>query len=245
MKRNTINRLSMNYRFLPLLLLFFMSFAPKATNNTDPKLIASATTSNLAAKIEIVYNSLDAKNYALPQINCFKKAMEGFFVLKQKGLIQKDILTVIDFSMSSTKKRLWVIDLSNNTILYNTVVSHGMNSGGEFASDFSNAPSSNKSSLGFYATGETYNGKHGLSLKLDGLEIGINSNARSRAVVVHGASYANPSILKSQGYLGRSQGCPAIPEALKNEIIKTIKDKSCLFIYHPSRSYEIASKLVA
>ena len=235
----------MSYRFLPLLMLFFMSFAPKATNNTDPKLIASATTSNLAAKIEMVYNSLDANSFALPQINCFKKAMEGFFVLKQKGLIQKDILTVIDFSMSSTKKRLWVIDLASNTILYNTVVSHGMNSGGEFANNFSNTPSSNQSSLGFYATGETYNGKHGLSLKLDGLENGINSNARARAVVVHGASYANPAILKSQGYLGRSQGCPAIPEALKDEIIKVIKGKSCLFIYHPSRSYEITSKLVA
>lgn len=222
-----------------------MSFAPKATNNTDPKLIASATASNLAAKIELVYNSLDANNFALPQINCFKKAMEGFFVLKQKGLIQKDIITVIDFSLSSTKKRLWVIDLSNNTILFNTVVSHGMNSGGEFANNFSNTQSSNKSSLGFYATGETYNGKHGLSLRLDGLENGINSNARARAVVMHGAAYANPSILKSQGYLGRSQGCPAIPEALKNEIIKTIKDKSCLFIYHPTRSYEITSKLVA
>lgn len=245
MNNNTIKRLSMNYRFLPLLLLFFMSFAPKTANNTDPKLIASATSSNLAAKIEIVYNSLNANNFALPQISCFKKAMEGFFVLKQKGIIQKDILTVIDFSMSSTKKRLWVIDLSNNTILYNTVVSHGMNSGGEFATDFSNSPSSNKSSLGFYATGETYNGKHGLSLKLDGLENGINSNARARAVVMHGASYANPSILKSQGYLGRSQGCPAIPEAVKDEIISMIKGKSCLFIYHPSRSYEITSKLVA
>ncbi|TGD57739.1 murein L,D-transpeptidase catalytic domain family protein [Flavobacterium humi] len=235
----------MNYRFLPLLLLFFMSFAPKTTNNTDPTLIASANSTNLAAKIEIVYNSLNANNFALPQISCFKKAMEGFFVLKQKGIIQKDILTVIDFSMSSTKKRLWVIDLSSNTILYNTVVSHGMNSGGEFATNFSNSPSSNKSSLGFYATGETYNGKHGLSLKLDGLENGINSNARARAVVMHGASYANPSILKTQGYLGRSQGCPAIPEAVKDEIISVIKGKSCLFIYHPSRSYEITSKLVA
>lgn len=235
----------MNYRLLPLLLLFFMSFAPKTTNNTDPKLIASAKANNLAAKIEIVYNSLDANNFALPQITCFKKAMEGFYLLREKGIIQKDILTVIDFSMSSAKKRLWVIDLSTNTILYNTVVSHGMNSGGEFANSFSNSPSSNKSSLGFYATGETYNGKHGLSLKLDGLEKGINDHARERAVVMHGASYANPSILKSQGFLGRSQGCPAIPEGVKDEIIRVIKGKSCLFIYHPTRSYDITSKLVA
>lgn len=222
-----------------------MSFAPKATNNTDPKLVASTNTVNLSAKIEVIYNSLNANNFALPQMNCFKRAMEGFYTLKQKGLIEKDIITVIDFSLSSTKKRLWVIDLATNTILYNTVVSHGMKSGGEFATSFSNEQSSNKSSLGFYTTGETYIGKHGISLKLDGQERGINHNARARAVVMHGAGYANPSILKSQGYLGRSQGCPAIPEAVKNEIIKTIKGKSCLFIYHPSRSYEIASKLVA
>ncbi len=241
----TIKRLSMIYKFLPLLLLFFMSFAPKDIDNHDPILIASANSNNLLAKIEIVYKSLNSNNFAIPEINCFKKAMVGYYSLKQKGIVQKDILTIIDFSLSSTKKRLWVIDLSNNMILYNSLVSHGMNSGGEFANTFSNSPSSNKSSLGFYTTGETYNGKHGLSLKLDGQERGINHNARSRAVVIHGADYANPSILKSQNYLGRSQGCPAIPEALKAEIIKTIKNKSCLFIYHPNRSYDIASKLVA
>ncbi len=235
----------MIYRILPFFLFFFMSFTTKTTNETDPKLIASTTAISMSAKIEMVYYSLDTNNFALPQIVCFKKAMEGFYALKQKGQIQKDILTVIDFSLSSTKKRLWVIDLSSNTILYNSVVSHGMNSGGEYANSFSNSPSSNKSSLGFYTTGETYNGKHGLSLKLDGQERGINSNARSRAVVMHGANYANPSILKSQGFLGRSQGCPAIPEALKKQIIQTIKGKSCIFIYHPSRSYDIASKLVA
>jgi hypothetical protein len=235
----------MTYRLLPLLLLFFMSFAPKATNNTDLKLVASNSSNNLTEKIQIIYNSLNANKFDLPQVQCFTKAMEGFYALRQKGIIQKDILTVIDFSLSSTKKRLWVIDLNSNTVLFNSVVSHGMNSGGEYATSFSNSQSSNKSSLGFYATGETYNGKHGLSLKLDGLERGINDNARARAVVVHGAGYANPSILKSQGFLGRSQGCPAIPEAIKNDIIKTIKGKSCLFIYHPTKTYEIASKLLS
>ncbi|MBP9792613.1 MAG: murein L,D-transpeptidase catalytic domain family protein [Flavobacterium sp.] len=240
----------MIYRILPLVLLFLMSFAPKATNNvknveTDPKMVASNATMSMAAKIEMVYNSLNANNFAIPQMDCFKRAMEGFYALKQKGAIEKDIITIIDFSMSSTKKRLWVIDLASNTILFNSVVSHGMKSGGEYATSFSNSQNSNKSSLGFYVTGETYIGKHGLSLKLDGQEQGINHNARARAVVMHGASYANPSVLKSQGYLGRSQGCPAIPEALKNQIINTVKGKSCLFIFHPSRSYEIASKLVA
>lgn len=235
----------MIYKFLPLLLLFFMSFAPKSTNNTDPKLLANTSAVSLAAKIEMVYNSLDANSFALPQMECFKRAMTGFYSLRQNGVVEKDILTVIDFSMSSTKKRMWVIDLASNKILFNTVVSHGMKSGLEYATSFSNENNSNKSSLGFYTTGETYIGKHGLSLKLDGQERGINHNARSRAVVVHGADYANPTVLKNQGYLGRSQGCPAIPEALKTQIINTIKGKSCLFIYHPTRSYDITSKLVA
>ncbi|WP_310554770.1 murein L,D-transpeptidase catalytic domain family protein [Flavobacterium sp.] len=231
----------MIYRILPLLLLVFMSFAPKA----DITALTSVTKNNdYNSKIEIIYNSLNANSFELPEMACFAKAMEGYFTLKENGFVQKDILTVIDFSLSSTKKRLWVIDLSSNTILFNSLVSHGMNSGGEYANSFSNLPSSNKSSLGFYTTGETYNGKHGLSLKLDGQERGINHNARTRAVVMHGADYANPAILKSQGYLGRSQGCPAIPENLKAKIIQTIKGKTCLFIYHPNRSYEIASKLV-
>jgi hypothetical protein len=235
----------MTYRILPLLLLSFMSFATKAKNNTDLKIAVRNYNNNLTEKIHIVYNSLNANKFDLPQVQCFTKAMEGFYALRQKGIIQKNILTVIDFSLSSTKKRLWVIDLNSNTILFNSVVSHGMNSGGEYATSFSNSQSSNKSSLGFYATGEIYNGKHGLSLKLDGLERGINDNARARALVVHGAGYANPAILKSQDFLGRSQGCPAIPEALKNNIIKTIKGKSCLFIYHPTKTYEITSKLLS
>jgi hypothetical protein len=241
---NTIKRLSMNYRFLPLLLLFFMSFAPKATEKTESRFFTEKVTSDVSAKIEMVYNSLNANNFSLPQMECFKKAMEGFYALKQRGIVEKDVLTIVDFSMSSTKRRMWVIDLVSNTVLFNNVVSHGMNSGLEYATSFSNSNSSNKSSLGFYATGETYMGKHGLSLKLDGLEKGINDNARARAVVVHGADYANPSILRTQPYLGRSQGCPAIPESLKVDIIKTIKGKSCLFIYHPTKSYEITSKLV-
>lgn len=230
-------------KFSLLLLSLFMSFATNAKSTANYN--SNSSKSNLYEKIEIIYKSIKTNNFALPEINCFKKAMDGFYNLKEKGLISKDILTVIDFSLSSTKKRLWVIDLSTNTILYNTLVSHGMKSGLEYANSFSNSQSSNKSSLGFYATGETYKGKHGLSLKLDGLEKGINNNARARAVVIHGAGYANSSFIKSQGYLGRSQGCPAIPEGLKAEIIQIIKNKSCLFIYHPTKTYEIASKIMS
>jgi len=153
----------------------------------------------------------------------FSAALEGFYKLKEKGIVQKDILTLVDFSMSSNTKRLWVIDLATNTVLYNSLVAHGRNTGEEFANSFSNQASSLKSSLGFYVTAEVYNGKHGMSLKLDGLEKGINDKARERGVVVHAADYVSSTFIKNNKRLGRSQGCPAIPVDLAPEIINTIK----------------------
>jgi hypothetical protein len=154
--------------------------------------------------------------------------------MKGKGFIKKDILTLIDFSLSSNTKRLWVIDLATNTILFNSLVAHGRNTGEEFANSFSNAAESFKSSLGFYATGEIYNGKHGKSLKLDGLEKGINDNARNRGIVMHAANYVSNFFIKTHNRLGRSQGCPALPSEITAEIISKIKGKSCLYIYHPT-----------
>ena len=114
-----------------------------------------------------------------------------------------------------------------------------------FASSFSNAAESYKSSLGFYATGEIYSGKHGMSLKLDGLEKGINDNARNRGVVMHAAEYVSNSFVKNNHRLGRSQGCPAVPVELSKDIINAIKDKSCFFIYHPSRAFKLESELIS
>ena len=130
-------------------------------------------------------------------------------------------------------------------MLFNTLVAHGRNTGEEFATSFSNQAESFKSSLGFYATGEIYNGKHGMSLKLDGLEKGINDNARERGVVIHAANYVSNSFIKNNKRLGRSLGCPAIPAESLNEIVNTIKNKSCLFIYHPSRSFNTISDLLS
>ena len=225
----------MNYK-LVLITLLFSVLVPLNT------VYAKSPTSS-ERNINILFSALNLKNFNAPKIASYTQAINGFFALKAKGLIKKDILTIIDFSMPSSAKRLWVIDMENNTVLYNSVVSHGMNSGGDYATSFSNAQNSNKSSLGFYATAETYNGKNGFSMKLDGLEAGVNSNARARAVVMHGAYYANPDILNSQSYLGRSQGCPALPEALNKKVINTIKGKSCLFIYHPSRTSKYAKSL--
>lgn len=184
--------------------------------------------------IERIYTKLNANNFPHPSQKSFIKALEGYVKLKEEGLIQKDFLTLIDFSLSSTEKRLWVIDIKNNTIVFQSLVAHGRNSGNEYANIFSNTPESHKSSLGFYATAETYYGKHGYSMRLDGLEQGINNNARKRAIVIHGASYVSTTFIKQNGRLGRSYGCPALPKEESKELIDLIKDKSCLYIYYPS-----------
>lgn len=232
----------MIYRLFPLVLFFFSSFTPYAPKITENKTIAAVSEkSEIELKIEDVYTHLDANNFSLPNSATFSKAMQGFYALKAKGKIAKDMITVIDFSLSSNTKRLWIIDLATNKILYNSLVAHGRNTGDEFANSFSNASESNKSSLGFYATGELYQGKHGLSLKLDGLEKGLNDNARNRAVVMHGADYVCESFIKANHRLGRSLGCPAIPMEMTKEIVNTIKGKSCLFIYHPSYAKTISA----
>lgn len=190
---------------------------------------------------ENVYDNLTKSTFEAPNFEVFSKALKDFYIMKEKGIIQKNILTLIDFSLSANTQRLWVIDLDLNTILYHTLVAHGRNSGEEFAENFSNEMSSYKSSLGFYTTGELYAGKHGLSLRLDGLEKGVNDNARKRAVVIHGADYVSDNFIKENKRLGRSQGCPALPFEVVNKIIDAIKDKTCLYIYHPSNSDALLS----
>ena len=184
-------------------------------------------------KINTIYNNLDANNFTLPKAKIFAKALKGFYQFKEKGFLQKDVLTLVDFSLSSKKKRLWVIDLKSNIILFQSLVAHGRNSGNEYATKFSNKPESNKSSLGFYSTGETYYGKNGYSLRLDGLQKGINNNVRERAIVIHGADYVSENFIKQNGSLGRSLGCPSLPMKTSKKIIDAIKNKSCLFVYHP------------
>ncbi len=242
----------MVYKIFPVVIFALMSFTSNEMHSVSGNLtkrntvlIAANTKSNLEMKVASVYGKLHSDNLSLPQIESFSEALKGFYQLKDKGIVQKDILTLIDFSLSSNTKRLWVIDLSTNTVLINTLVSHGKNTGEEFATSFSNDASSFKSSLGFYVTGEIYSGKHGKSLKLDGLEKGINDHARERGVVMHAADYVSESFIKDHNRLGRSQGCPAVPPAMTEEIINTIKDKSCLFIYHLSRSAKTSQKLIS
>lgn len=168
----------------------------------------------------------------VPKKAMIEKALTGYFHLIEKGTIGTGRpLTIIDFSMPSTNDRLWVIDMEKMKIQFQSLVAHGRNSGENIAKNFSNQHSSYMSSLGFYLTGETYQGNHGYSLRLDGLEKGFNDQARSRAIVIHGADYVDEKFISTTGRLGRSLGCPALPMETHEDIINLIKEKSPLFIY--------------
>jgi L,D-transpeptidase catalytic domain len=190
--------------------------------------------SDFIPSMKSVYDSLHL-NLAGLSHQAFEYAKQGLNKLLEEGrLLNDSIISIIDFSQPSSMKRLFVIDLKNYKVLFNTLVAHGRNTGREIATAFSNQGSSYMSSPGFYITGETYDGKNGYSLKLEGLERGINDNAYDRGIVVHGADYVCNDYVNTQGYIGRSQGCPAVPVNMSRPIINTIKEGSCLFIYHPS-----------
>jgi hypothetical protein len=193
----------------------------------------------LSNYINDIYNRAGLENTGLSE-KVFKKAITGFLNLKKDLNQNKQILTVVDFAKASTEKRMWIIDLENQKLLLNTYVAHGQGSGFDMANQFSNQEESHQSSLGFYITNETYVGKHGLSLKLDGQDLGINDKARNRAIVVHGATYVSEQFIKQTGRLGRSFGCPAVPEELNNTIIELIKGKTCLFINGKGEYYQSA-----
>ncbi|WP_241901333.1 murein L,D-transpeptidase catalytic domain family protein [Vibrio sp. 10N.286.49.B3] len=159
----------------------------------------------------------------------FQLFKEAYIAFDKTDGRKKPLLTIIDYSKPSTEKRFYVIDLEKKKLIYNTFVSHGVNSGGKQAVKFSNTVDSRKTSLGTFLTDTTYFGSNGYSLKLDGLTSGLNDNARQRYIVVHGAKYANESFIKQNGYLGRSWGCPALPENVSKEIIDLIKGGSVIY----------------
>jgi hypothetical protein len=210
-----------------LLLLIFLSGTSKISTETDNELLQD-------------YNMLGEER---PSWEAFSMAYNGYEKIKYEHQLNesKPYLTIIDFTLPSDKKRLWLIDIATNKILHNTYVAHGKNSGDVMAEKFSNIPQSYQSSLGFYLTGDTYYGRNGYSLYLKGLEEGINDKARERAIVMHGAWYANETMIKKFGRLGRSYGCPSVPENVHKEIINSISHNTVLFIYHSSNEYRRAS----
>lgn len=186
------------------------------------------------------YESLNDKSL---NFNAFEIALKGYFELKAKNKLKNQrYLTVIDMSLSANTERFYLIDVYSQEIVYKSLVAHGIATGEEFAEEFSNTESSHQSSLGFYLTGETYNGRHDFSLKLDGLE-SYNNNARDRGIVIHAAEYVSHEFIKTNGRLGRSYGCPSLPHENYFDIVSKIKDQSCLFIYYPDRTYLSKSKI--
>ncbi|MDO6434545.1 murein L,D-transpeptidase catalytic domain family protein [Flavitalea sp. BT771] len=184
-----------------------------------------------------MYDMMDLENEDL-SLKAFEYAWLGYHHLLKQGKLQKtDLLTICDFSQSSSKERMYVIDVRNKKILYKTFVAHGINSGEEYASSFSNQEESCKSSLGFYVTRKTYQGVNGLSLRIEGLDKGFNDNAYKRSIVIHGAPYVSLRILHKYGVMGTTFGCPAIPSEVSDEIIPLVKNGSCFFIYYPSKKY--------
>lgn len=188
------------------------------------------------------YNSMEGESYGL-NYDSFNYAMVGYLsLLDQNKINNENYLSIIDFTKPSNEKRFYTIDLDQKKIIYHTYVAHGSNTGMVFASKFSDKPNSHQSSLGFYITGKTYVGSKGFSLKLHGDEYGYNKNMYERAVVIHTANYVSESVANTQGRLGRSWGCPVLPENVYKPIINTIKNGSVIFAYYNDKTYLNSSK---
>ena len=206
--------------------------------------IIKAEVHPVSGAFDDLFNSLTGDRDKLSR-DVFNLAYTGYRKLLSAKLISKsNLLTIIDFSRASREKRLWVIDLTIHKILYHELVAHGKNSGMQYASKFSNIPETNMSSLGFYVTGKTYTGKHGLSLYLDGMEKDFNNNASARSIVMHPATYVSTDFIRKYGRIGRSFGCPSLPVNMAGDIIETLKEGSCLFIYYPDENYLANSMLL-
>jgi hypothetical protein len=230
--------------------LGLFSFA-KATNHatlvaTKKDTIATADTSTIIKKVSLsntLFTELNLQQAGL-SMQALDYAVKGYQKLVDEGAVTNDqYLTIVDFSQSSRSKRFYILDMKNHKLAWNTYVAHGKNSGVDMAEHFSNQPNSEASSLGFYVTKSTYSGKHGLSLRISGMEDGFNDNAEARGVVVHGAPYVNASRAHSE-YMGRSQGCPALPENEYAQVINIIKGGSVMFLYYPSDDYLQSSTLL-
>ena len=189
------------------------------------------------SSVENLYRELNLTNKM--DFTTFSNAISGMKKLKD---VKEDIITIIDFTKSSIKERFFVIDLKNKKTLFSTYVMHGKNSGESIPKEFSNAVNSFKSSPGFYKTENTYNGEYGYSLRLNGLEKGINDKARERAIVVHGSQYAKPK--PGAKKLDRSLGCPAIPKEISDKVINKIKDGRLLYIHTNEKSYVQKSSII-
>ena len=221
-------------RFIVFILFLFLPctlFLGGKSSDSTPDFAERAASSDVEAYASL-YRSMQLEGVV--NWKAFRQAVAGYYKIDNR---KREVLTLIDFSRPSTAKRLFVFDMRERKVLFSSVVSHGKNSGDNYATSFSNECGSYKSSLGFYLTESTYQGKNGYSLILNGLEKGINDRARERAIVMHGAAYADPSVVSRGGRLGRSFGCPAVPQKLSRPIIDAIKGGSVMYIYAETPEY--------
>jgi hypothetical protein len=175
----------------------------------------------------------------------FDLALSAANCAVQSGAVSDpSTLTVIDYSKPSAEKRLWVFDLHSHALLYKELVAHGKGSGDRLATAFSNNPESHQSSLGLFETRDTYSGKNGYSLRLRGLDAGFNDKALERAIVMHGAPYVSEQVAKSMGRVGRSWGCPAVRQAVAQEIIDRVRGNGLLFAYYPNQKWLASSRFL-
>lgn len=174
-----------------------------------------------------------------------KLGLEAYNKARKEGLDKQQILTIVDYTKPSTEKRLWVFDLNNRSVLFNEYVAHGKNSGGNYATSFSDRSGSLESSLGVFLTESVYQGKHGTSLKLKGLEKGFNDKAEVRDIVIHRANYATAQFAHKHGRLGRSWGCFAVSPAVADSLIHSIKNGTLVFAYYPDPSWLSKSQFLS
>ena len=196
----------------------------------------SATCSTAYAANPLLLNNL---GHAAPELNpqALKGALSAMQCAVNNGAKPARHLAVIDYSLPSTARRLWIFDLRQQKLVLRDLVAHGKQSGENFATSFSNSEGSNQSSLGLFSTRESYVGAHGYSLRMDGLEPGINDQARERAIVIHAADYVNPQWSKSQGRIGRSLGCPAVRPQVARQVVDKLKDGQFMFAWYPDKRW--------
>ena len=217
--------------------------SPKITSTVSSRSVRSYSLAD-TARFNVFYDSLDLEHLGLSP-EAYRKAISGFLNLVITGQIPNpDLLSIIDFSLPSSQKRLFIIDMLNGKLLFNSLVAHGRNSGKLIANRFSNKYNSFMSSIGFYLTGDPFVGHHGYSLRLEGLEKGWNDNIHGRSIIMHPAPYVSEDHVRQWGFLGRSEGCPAIPAELDRPIIESIRGGSCMFVYAPNEVYMKRSKIM-
>jgi len=222
-------------------LIMAMPFATKTVSADETNSYNDET--RVENYISGIYKLIDFSHSEVLPYDVFDKACRGYLNLRNAGKLntESQVITICDLELPSVNDRMWIIDLDQKKVLFNTYVAHGQGSGEDGALTFSNNSSTHKSSLGFYVTGDTYEGEHGTSLHLNGMDQGFNDAAYDRSIVVHGADYVCKQYISKKNRIGRSWGCPAVPSKLSLPIINTIKDGTCLFIYYPEPKYLQAS----